>query len=128
MITQASALDPAQYAVQYELLRSQVIGARGDLTPASGAGQPRGVGLALLLRDGIPAWLKAIEAVIRASLVPRTADVTPPASVRLVGHSEAPTWLSNVQRQDITTLLASLVLSTRSLQRSSQKEGYQPCH
>lgn len=128
MITKAPALDPAQYAVQYELLRSQVIGARSDLTPASGAGQPRGVGLALLLREGIPAWLKAVETVIRASWVPRTADAAPSASTRLIGHGEVPTWLSNVQRHDITTLLASLVLSTRALQRSSQKEGYQTCY
>lgn len=121
MTAEASALNPAQYAVQYELLRSQVIGARGDLAPASGAGQPRGVGLGLLLREGIPAWLKAVEAVIRASLAPRTADAQPPASVRLVAHGEVPTWLSNVQRHDITTLLASLVLSTRALECTSPR-------
>lgn len=128
MIAEAPALDPRQYAVQYELLRSQVTGARGDLTSASGARQPRGVGLALLLREGMTGWLTAIEAVIRASLASRTTEAVEPAvPVHVAGDNETPSWLSSIKRHDITTLLASLVLSTRALQRSSQTEGYQTC-
>lgn len=128
MIAEAPALDHRQYAVQYELLRSQVTEARGELTPVGGTRQPRGVGLALLLREGMSGWLTAIEAVIRASLASRTTEAVEPAvPVHVAGDNETPSWLSNIKRHDITTLLASLVLSTRALQRSSQTEGYQTC-
>lgn len=131
MIAEAAALEPTQYAVQYELLRSQVIGARSDQTAASSAGQRCGVGLALLLREGLPSWLTAIDAVIRASLASAataTDAAKPPVAASLTGDREVPSWLCGVQRHDITTLLASLVLSTRDLQRSSQTEGCHPCH
>jgi hypothetical protein len=128
VIAETSALDPRQYAVQYELLRSQVTEARGDLTSAGATRQPHGVGLALLLREGMSGWLTAIEAVIRASLASRTTQaVEPPVPLHVAGGNETPSWLSNIKRHDITTLLASLVLSTRTLQRSSQTEGYQTC-
>ena len=69
MIIDATPLDATQFTAQYELLRSQVIGAAGDAPQRELGAQPRGVGLALLLREGMPGWLNAIDAVIRASLV-----------------------------------------------------------
>lgn len=98
--------------------------ARSDL-----AAQPRGVGLALLLREGMPGWLKAVDAVIRASVAQHTAPaVRPPAPGRPAGHSITPTCLSGVPRHDLTALLASLVLSTRRVDCSSATEGCVPCH
>jgi len=103
MIVAGTMLDAMQYTVQYELLRSQVIGTVGDVARGNTGGQTRGIGLALLLSEGMPGWLKAVESVLRASLAPRAF--------------ESPVWLSSVQRHEVTTLLASLVLSTRPLTR-----------
>ena len=119
MIIEATSLDVTQYTAQYELLRSQVIGAvagaalRPDLTA-----QPRGVGLAMLLREGMPGWLNAIDAVIRTSLAQRTGQPSTPERPGITSP-----WLSGVQRHDVTSVLTSLVLSTHRGERSSQKEG-----
>jgi hypothetical protein len=121
VIIEAPSPDVTQYAAQYELLRSQIIGARrGE------AAQPRGVGLALILREGMPGWLNAIDAAIRASQAERTKDTgKPSASDRSTACSvTSPPWLSGVQRHDVTSLLTSLVLSTHHVERASQKEGY----
>ncbi len=100
------------------------MGARqGDGPRPELAAQPRGVGLALVMSEGMPGWLKAIGAVIRASLTePTTAQ--PSARARPAARSVTSQWLSGVQRHDVTTLLTSLVLSTHRSERSSQKEGY----
>ena len=120
MIVPPAKLDPTQYTMQYELLRSQVIG-----TPGDPAGQVLGVGLALLLSEGIPGWLKTAEAVLRASVASRAAgSPNPPVREVPLGNSAAPVWLASVQRHEITTLLASLVLSTRPLVHESSREGY----
>ncbi len=114
MNVEGTMLDARQYTSQYELLRSQVIGTVWDATQGNTAGQPRGIGLALLLSEGLPGWLKTVEAVLRASLAPPTADSpdsSPPESS--AGCSVTPVWLSSVQRHEVITLLASLVLSTR---------------
>lgn len=80
MIVDTPAFDVTQYAAQYEQLRAQVVGARPDLTRASAA-LPRGIGLALLLREGMPGWLKAVETVLRASSAARSTDgASPPES------------------------------------------------
>jgi hypothetical protein len=125
VIAKPPKLDPTQYTVQYELLRSQVIGTAGDVTGGNTAGPARGVGLALLLSEGMPGWLKTVEAVLRASVAPRAADA-PDLSLRevLLWPRAAPVWLSSVQRHEVTTLLASLVLSTRPVVHSSSREGY----
>lgn len=126
MIIEANSPDVTQYTTQYELLRSQVIGARGgEAAQPEMAMQPRGVGLALILREGMPGWLNAIAAVIRASQAERT-DVTrqPSASERSAASGVTSPWPSGVQRHDVTTLLTSLVLSTHHVERASQKEGY----
>jgi hypothetical protein len=118
MTIEGARLDPSQYTVQYELLRSQVIGTVRDVARGDTAGQTRGVGLALLLSEGLPGWLKTVEAVLRSSLAPRAVE-SPDASPHesSTGYSTAPVWLSSVQRHEVTALWASLVLSTRPLAR-----------
>ena len=118
MMVEAAKLDVIQYSVQYELLRSQVIGAVGCMARGNTTGQPRGIGLALLLSEGMPGWLTTVEEVLRVSLATPAAD-SPDVSLHesLPPFSTAPVWLSTVQRHQVTTLLASLVLSTRPLAR-----------
>ena len=125
MTGEAAKLDADQYTVQYELLRSQIIDALESVVPGSTAYQPRGIGLALLLSEGMPGWLKTLEEVLRASFGPRAVPSADPSLPEGPARcSTAPVWLSALQRPEVTTLLASLVLSTRPLARSSSKEGY----
>lgn len=121
MIVEAAKLDVTQYTVQYELLRFQVIGSAGN---AVLAGQPRGVGLALFLSDGMPGWLRTVETVLRTALTPRAADATDPAPHEGSPQTSATSgWLSSV-RHEVTRLLASLVLSTRPVANEALREGY----
>jgi hypothetical protein len=116
MIAEAAKLDAVQYSLQYELLRSQVIGAAGSATQGAIAGQTRGIGFALLLSEGMPGWLKTVESVMRASLAPRTVDSPDLALPGTMPRSGiARVWLPSVLRDEVTMLLASLVLSTRTL-------------
>ena len=126
MIVEAEKLDVTQYTVQYELLRSQVIGPAGDAARGNtAANQPRGVGLALLLSEGTPRWLKTVETVLRAALTPQAADSRDPEPQESSPQSSAaPAWLSSVPVHEVTTLLASLVLSTRPIAHCSSREGY----
>src|SRR5947209_5006374 len=118
MIVKAAKLDAVQYSVQYELLRSQVIGTAGSVTQGSIAGQTRGIGFALLLSEGMPGWLKTVESVLRASLAPRPVDSPGPAlSETMPRPGAARVWLPTVLRDEVTMLLASMVLSTRTLAR-----------
>jgi hypothetical protein len=124
LIVEAAKLDVRQYTVEYELLRSQVIGTVEKLGGENTAGQPRGIGLALLLSEGIPGWLKAVEAVLRAS-PPRTVGLLAPSPQEGSSPcSAAPVWPSSVQRHEVATLLASLVLSIRPVAHELPKEGY----
>ena len=124
MIVEAAKLDSTQYSVQYELLRSQVIGTVGSLTQRSVTGQTRGIGFALLLNEGMPGWLKTVDSVLRASLAPRIVDSPDPALPETMPRSSAArVWLPTVLRDEVTMLLASLVLSTRALARESSKGG-----
>jgi hypothetical protein len=126
MSIEAAPLDITQHTAQYELLRSQVIGAAGGAPQLGIASQPRGVGLALLLREGMPAWLKAVDQVLGASSAKRTTDIPrPPTTQHSVGRA-GPVWPLGVQPQDVTTFLTSLVLSTRRV-ACSQREEAQPC-
>jgi hypothetical protein len=128
VIVDAVPLEARQFTAQYELLRSHVIGAAGDGAQRELGAHPRGVGLGLLLREGMPGWLNAIAAVIRASLVQRIMDIPlcplaePPAE-----RGIASPWLSSAQRQDLTALLTNLVLSTRRVEHSSARKGYRSC-
>jgi hypothetical protein len=116
MIVAGTILDAMQYTVRYELLRSQIIGTVRDVARGNTGDQARGSGLALLLSEGMPGWLKAVEGVLRASLAPRPLDSPNPAPQEgFTGCSALPAWLSSAQRHEVTALLASLVLSTRTL-------------
>lgn len=124
MIAQAvQAIDAGQYTVQYELLRSQIIGARREAAWLGSEGQPRGVGLALLLCEGMPGWLKAIEAVVCRAAAVRTPEETGPVPWRHAADTDVPAWLSGVPRDDLTTLLASLVLATHSHEHAPSREA-----
>ena len=128
MTVDDAPLGAARFTAQYELLRSHVVTVAGDAAQREPGAQPRGVGLGLLLREGMPGWLKAIDAAIRASPAQRTADTSsaPPTERRAEISGAAP-WLAGATRQDIAALLTSLVLSTRRVERSSPREGYRPC-
>jgi hypothetical protein len=120
MIVEATKLDITQYTVQYELLRFQVIGSPGDVVLA---GQPRGVGFALFLSEGMPGWLRTVE-TLRTALAPQAVDATDPVPHEPSPQTSAtPVWLSSV-RHEITRLLASLVLSTRPVANQAVREGY----
>ena len=125
MIVEAAKLDITQYTVQYELLRSQVIGPAGDAVRGdSYANQPHGVGLALFLSEGMPGWLRTVETVLRTALAPRATDATDPAPQEGSCQTSAtPVWLSSV-RHEVARLLASLVLSTRPVAHQALREGY----
>jgi hypothetical protein len=123
LIVEAAKLDFRRYTVEYELLRSQVIGTVEKLGGENTAGQARGIGLALLLSEGIPGWLKAVEAVLRASS-PRTVGLPTPSPREGSSHCNAvPVWSSSVQRHEVATLLANLVLSIRPVAHELPKEG-----
>jgi hypothetical protein len=115
-----------QHSAQYELLRAQVI--RGDAARPDLTAQSRGIGLALLLYEGMPGWLRAIDGVLRASLAQRPSDGAQPLAPACPGAGDITLpWLSTVQRHTVTTLLTSLVLSTRRVDRCSPLEGYRSC-
>jgi len=125
MIVEAEARDVTQYTTQYELLRTQVTGAARRIACAKEPAQTRGTGLALLLRGGMPAWLRAVDAVVRASRAPQplaTPDAGAPATPGGAALSIAGLMSATIPRHDITTLLASLVLSTRPLADVSPPE------
>jgi hypothetical protein len=120
MIADVATVDATQYSAQYELLRSQVVGA--VVNQANTAGVTRGIGLALLLSEGMPGWLKTVGPVLRMSPTPQTVDYSDPSLRDTVPkYSTAPGWPPAMLRDEVTTLLASLVLSTRPVARSSSK-------
>jgi hypothetical protein len=124
MIVEALKLDLTQYTVQYELLRSQVIGLAGNAAPGdTAADQRRGVGLALFLSKGMPEWIETVETVLRATLSAVDAPDPAPHEGSLPSSATAVCCLASVQHE-VTTLLANLVLSTRSAVHQSSREGY----
>jgi hypothetical protein len=126
VISDAAPLDAAPYTAQYELLRSQVIGATGDAAQPNAVGQ-RGVGLALLLHEGMPGWLKAVATVIRACLPLRTADAAKSPAAEPDRYATVSTWPCGVPNHDLTALLTSLVLSTRCTGRAVPRQEYRSC-
>lgn len=129
MIPESATPEARRYTTQYELLRAQVLGTGCDAGRAAAVEQRRGVGLAIMLREGMPGWLNAVEAVIRPLLASNNGVAEHASAVQsAVGeYGSAPTWLSGVRRQDLAALLASLVLSTRRVEGSSPAEGGMPC-
>lgn len=127
MIPKAEAIDVTRYTVQYELLRAQVIGAANDTARSGDAS--RGIGLALLLREGVPGWLRAVDAVMSASPLLQTTlngHGQPPLE-NSVPHTVAPVSLGNAQLHDVIMLLASLVLSTRHHAELSPTGRHRSC-
>jgi hypothetical protein len=106
--------DVTLYAVQYELLRAQVIGPSASAT----AGPPRGLGLALFLNEGMPGWMNSVAAVLK----PPTVDS---AGTHHDGQQPGAVagGLSGAQRSEISTILASLILSTLPA-HTSPREAY----
>jgi len=129
VIAQLAAPDASRYTAQYELLRAQVLGTGCDAVRPDAVGPPRAVGLAIMLREGMPGWLNAVEAVIRPSLVPSTGDAAQPPATQSARSAcgSASAWRSGVPCHDLTALLASLVLSTRRVECSSATEEGVPC-
>jgi hypothetical protein len=117
MIVEAARFEAVHYTIQYEILRSQVIGIAGNVARENTAGQPRGIGLALFLNEGMPGWLRTVEQVLRDSPEPRAGGLPDSCPQEGLRRYRAPVCLPNVHRHQITTLLASLVLSTRFLGR-----------
>lgn len=128
MIVDAVPLETGPFTAQYELLRSHVVGAAGGGAQGETGAHPRGVGLGLLLREGMPGWLNAIAAVIRAAPAQRIKSIPPqPPAAPPAGRGVASPWLSSAQRQDMTALLTDLVLSTRRVELASVREGSRSC-
>jgi hypothetical protein len=126
-IAKAEAIDVTRYTVQYELLRAQVIGAANDMVRVGDTVPPRGIGLALLLREGMPGWLKAVDAVMRASPVLQATNSPRSDGPPALPHTIAPGSLGSTQLHDVITLLASLVLSTRHFAELSQTGRHRSC-
>lgn len=134
-MTPVDTLDVTRYATQYELLRSHFTSAAGGPTDAGCAVmQPRGAGLALLLREGLPAWMRALRQVLNAAVaVPPSNDVLTPIGSPPVAAGASDNTVSSAsvlppaQRRDVTTLLASLVLSTRRWVASAPRQEYRSC-
>ena len=128
-VAPVDTLDVTRYATQYELLRSQFTSAASGGTDAARAvTQPRGAGLALLLREGLPAWMRAVRQVLNAAVaLPPSNDVPPVAPGASDNTVSSASVLPLAQRRDVTTLLASLVLSTRRWVASAPRQEYRPC-
>ena len=128
-------IEVTRYATQYELLRSQFTSAAGGATYAGCAVMPpRGAGLALLLREGLPAWMRAVRQVLNAAvaLAPSNEVLTPFGSPAVAAGAcdntvSSACVLPPAQRRELTTLLASLVLSTRRWVASAPRQEYRSC-
>jgi hypothetical protein len=85
------------------------------MTGSAAAAPVRGVGLALLLQQGVAAWLQAVGTCIPSSPAPSMAsrfttdDEPPPRSLNVIASE---------QHAVVTTLLAGLVLSARPMSRT----------
>lgn len=113
----SSAPDADAYTAQYEALRARMTARDAP----GGAADPRarGVALAVLLRDGLPAWLAAVEPMLSMlKMRPTIAVEAPPAVARTAPDETRPARvvakdvLPPTQQAEVTLLLAALVLST----------------
>jgi hypothetical protein len=127
-VAPVDTLDVTRYAAQYELLRYQVMGAASGTDAGRAATQPRGAGLALLLREGLPAWMRAVRQVLNASVALPPSIGSPPVAVGAPDiTAPSASVLPTAQRPDVTAILANLVLSTRRWVGSTQRQEYRPC-
>jgi len=120
----STAPDVGAYTAQYEALRAR-------MTAGAACG---GVALAVLLRDGLPAWLAAVQPMLSMlsmlsmlELRPALAGAGPPAIARTAAdetrpvRAVAPEVLPPTQHAEVTLLLAALVLSTT---RSARRDPF----
>ena len=148
MTTAADLVDVARYAQEYERLRSQVNGASPERPFGSATAPVRGIGLALLLREGLPAWMRAVRQVLSEAAAsaagnagaapspsPRAPPRAPPGTPLLGAGADgggvpiSSSALVDTGRQhDLTTLLASLVLSARRTTDAASMKEHSPCH
>jgi hypothetical protein len=117
-VDSAAAPDAGAYTAQYEALRAQMTA--GDARGTASDARARGVALAVLVRDGLPAWLAAVEPLL--SIGPAVAVCPamerPAADETRPARAVAPDVLPLGQQGEVTLLLAALVLSTaRSARR-----------
>lgn len=140
-------VDVTRYTQEYERVRSQV-SAASSARPFGPAPPPVGViGLALLLREGLPAWLRAVRQVLNEAAAsaggeagpglspsPRASPAIPRPAAGVDGSggstSSSP-LVEPASQRDLTTLLASLVLSARSARHSTDAASMKepsPCH
>lgn len=119
----AAAPDPGAYTAQYEALRAQMTA--GDARGRASDARARGVALAVLVQDGVPAWLAAVEPILSI----RPAGPVRPA-VECTAPAEAPFDLAGTpgvlplaRQADVTLILAALVWSTaRSARRDPSRD------
>jgi hypothetical protein len=113
------APDVGAYTAQYEALRAQVTA--GDARARASDARARGVALAVLVWDGLPAWLAAVEPLLSirpAVAICPTMERTASEETRPT-RAVAPDVLPPAQHGEVTLLLAALVLSTtRSARRA----------
>jgi hypothetical protein len=142
MTTAEDSVDVRRYAREYERLRSQVNGVSAEhpLAPPP----VRGIGLALLLRDGLPAWIQAVRQVLSeaaasatrsagavSSQSARAPAAISPAAAGMDGSdvlTASSALLQTARQRDLTTLLASLVLSVRRTAEAASMKEPSPCH
>jgi len=137
-MTDADGVDVVQLTREYERLRSQV---NAGLPKHPLATPPaRGIGLALLLRDGLPAWIEAVRQVLSQAASSAGAARSPSSRAPLATpHSGAVVDGSDVsiasgllaepaRQRDLTALLASLVLSARRGTDAASMKEPRPCH
>jgi hypothetical protein len=124
----SAAPDADAYTAQYEALRAQMT--PGDARGSSSDARARGVALAVLVRDGLPAWLAAVEPLlsIRPALPVRPPmERTAPNETR-PARAIAPDVLPPAQQGEVTLLLAALVLSTARSARRDPARDLSPAH
>jgi hypothetical protein len=140
MTTAPNVIDVTRYAQEYERLRSQVNGVSPQRSVGSAVPPVRGLGLALLLREGLPAWMRAVRQVLseaaasaagNAATAPRAPAATSPLAAGADGSGVAMSSSALVEperQHDLTTLLASLVLSARRTTDAASMKEPSPCH
>src|SRR5262249_12232447 len=107
--------DPQIYEAQYETLRAQMTGGTAAI--------PRGVGLALLMHEGLTTWLHAV----RPCLSPSPPDITHVATraiapvdasaSRVMMRPPPADMIPPAQHAEAARLIVSLVLSARPVPR-----------
>ena len=133
-----------RYTQEYKRLRSQVSAVSPERQCAVATPPSRGIGLALLLREGLPAWMQAVRQVLGQAAAsaagctgaaPSPAPRAPPAiplPTAGADGSDAPpcssALLETGRQHDLTALLASLVLSARRTSDAAPMKEPSPCH